>query len=466
MPGTRSMVVGTSMFPTRDRTRNNQFRTNTDEDMSCFSFIQKLAFVIAILTCSHSLSAQNVSMVEIERYEHSCFPLQWCSFSPGDNSVVFAGCDFKHMGHWNVGDEEAVITLPQTGSMWGMFMDMAWNRDSSVLLSILQSGSSSWVIQWNTETWEESRSLRMPDSYDIRAAAYTPDNSEVVLLGLFGIKVINANTGELLREIGDQNRYPQRGMDISPDGNRLVVVTDSGDVWMYDYSSGEKLWSVKRTFPVYIVQFSPDGSRVLLAGLEVENSKYFVEAVEYDAVNGNKLASYRGHTHAISSARYNRDGTRIVTACWDYTVRVWSTESEEEIASAQLEDPGQWAEFSEDGSRIVVADTTGVGVWELQLSSSVSNRVAGESASRLLNVHPNPVRGVLRVPFLLSESSDIRLTLVDERGTEVMELVAGHYDAGKHEAVAESFELPSGPYLVVLRSNAGDIDHRTITILR
>ncbi len=424
------------------------------------AFIRTSMLAVAILLFSWQLlSAQKADLVEIDRIDGLCSIMNWCAFDPDSNQIVLAGCRSKWVVRWEVGDIQYGLSVPDSAAiMNGSLGQFVFSRDSSFAVSQGARG-----IVWETSEWDDVRYL--PNLVGYTNAVITPDNSEIVMLTWFGIKVVDATTNEVVRDIGNQSIYAKRAMDISSDGNRLAVATDSGDVWMYDFHTGERLWSAKRTYPVYNVQFSPDGSMLLLAGLELDGVQPFSEAAEYDAVTGDKVVSFRGHTGSINSARYNRDGTLIVTTSSDSTARVWNTVTGDEIASLDFGEAARWAEFSKGGTRIVVAGGEGGGVWELQALTSVSEPVAGLEIRSELNVHPNPVRESMQIPIILSSASNVRLSIYDDQGKEVKTIASGVFEAGEHILSTNLRDIASGVYWVVLRSTAGNY-HKKISVIR
>jgi dipeptidyl aminopeptidase/acylaminoacyl peptidase len=71
--------------------------------------------------------------------------------------------------------------------------------------------------------------------------------------------------------------------------------------------------------------FSPDGSRIVTAS-------YDSTARIWDAASAKEIAVLRGHENAVTSAAFSPDGSRIVTASWDRTARIWDAASAREIA--------------------------------------------------------------------------------------------------------------------------------------
>jgi WD40 repeat protein len=82
--------------------------------------------------------------------------------------------------------------------------------------------------------------------------------------------------------------------------------------------------------------FSPDGTRVVTASWD--NT-----ARLWDAAAGKALATLAGHTDQVTSAAFSPDGTRVVTACGDHTAKIWQvfTTTQELIDYARSTVPRQ-----------------------------------------------------------------------------------------------------------------------------
>ena len=76
---------------------------------------------------------------------------------------------------------------------------------------------------------------------------------------------------------------------------------------------------------VYSAAFSPDGSRIVTASFDKT-------ARIWDAATGKEIAVLRGHEDDVNSAAFSPDGSRIVTASDDKTARIWDAASGKEIA--------------------------------------------------------------------------------------------------------------------------------------
>jgi tetratricopeptide (TPR) repeat protein len=112
--------------------------------------------------------------------------------------------------------------------------------------------------------------------------------------------------------------------------------------------------------------FSPDGTRIVTASWD--NT-----AKVWDAKNGTAILTLKGHTFPVSSATYSPDGRRIVTASYDKTAKVWDARTGAEILSLKGH-TGEVdsASFSPDGRRIVTAsyDKTAK-VWDARTGTEI-----------------------------------------------------------------------------------------------
>ena len=122
--------------------------------------------------------------------------------------------------------------------------------------------------------------------------------------------------------------------------------------------------------------FSPDGSRIVSAS-------YDKTVRIRNAATGECIRTLEGHTSYVRSASFSPDGSRIVSASLDGTVRIWDAATGECIRTLGHTDGVSSASFSPDGSRIVSAsyDKT-VRIW---------NAATGECI-RTLEGHARAVR--------------------------------------------------------------------------
>jgi WD40 repeat protein len=165
---------------------------------------------------------------------------------------------------------------------------------------------------------------------------------------------------------------------------------------------------------VYSVAYSPDGSRIASASWDMT-------VKVWDARSGTEIATLRGHTSAVASVAYSRDGARIATASDDQTVKVWDARSGTEIATLRGHtDAVTSVAYSPDGSRIASgSDDKTVKVWDARSGSEIAT----------LRGHTARVTSVVYSPDgsrIASGSYDQTVKVWDARsGTEIATL-RGH----------------------------------------
>ena len=80
--------------------------------------------------------------------------------------------------------------------------------------------------------------------------------------------------------------------------------------------------------PVWSAAFSPDGSRIVTASWDKT-------ARLWDAATGAPIGQAMKHEGPVKSAAFSPDGTRIVTASDDKTARLWDAATGAQIGAAQ-----------------------------------------------------------------------------------------------------------------------------------
>src|SRR5580658_814101 len=118
---------------------------------------------------------------------------------------------------------------------------------------------------------------------------------------------------------------------------------------------------------VYSAAYSPDGTRIVTAS-------YDKTARIWNAHTGAQLAILSGHGAGVASAAYSPDGLRVVTASFDRTARIWDAHTGAQLGV--LSGHGDFvlsAAYSPDGTRIVTtsADKT-ARIWDAQTGAQLT----------------------------------------------------------------------------------------------
>ena len=149
---------------------------------------------------------------------------------------------------------------------------------------------------------------------------------------------------------------PPYFLDLSKDGKTLVTCGQAGEVLTIDALTGKD----RAILPVgsvghstSLMQISPNGKVVATFTASPEPGGGSV--LFWDAFTGKKLTDLPGHSALIQDALFTPDGSRILTAGRDNTLRTWDPVSGREVAKVSLAAPEQLA-LSPDGRRLYASD--------------------------------------------------------------------------------------------------------------
>ena len=342
----------------------------------------------------------------------------------------------------------------------------------------LATGSADGTARvWDLK--DDGAAIRQLEGFHAKSfmARYSPDGELIAAAAGGSVRLWDAATGKLVRELSANEKRRVVSVTFSPTDYRLLAVgyggqADSSDVALWDIDAGTERTRLmgatdlpnfgadKHDGAVSALAFSPDG-KYLAAGFGDPN--WFVPASSpnplkvWDVATRRLTRRLNGHTGYCVSLDFSRDGTLLASGSRDGTAIVWSTETWKAMKALQNPDRGSnlsgfafyspsgrgmvdGVAFSPDGKTLAMASCRGnVHLWD----------VATGRPPETLNGHSSLVHAVVFSPHgrtLASGSSDqtVRLWNVGT-GRELMQLDPGSVARGEVRSLAFS---PDGRQLL------------------
>lgn len=164
-----------------------------------------------------------------------------------------------------------------------------------------------------------------------------------------------------------------RAVAFSPRGGLLASGDDKGRVMLSSVDGGEPK-ALRRhnketgkeepahDAEVRALAFSPDGSKLVTASND--------QTVRlWDAKTGALLKTLEGHSYNVLAAMFSHDGSKIASAGWDGRAGLWSASEGKSLQWLGHADPLMTAAFSSDDTRFATGSTGGVvQLWDLRSS--------------------------------------------------------------------------------------------------
>lgn len=246
---------------------------------------------------------------------------------------------------------------------------------------------------------------------------FSPDGERVLIAQQDGeVRLYDTRSGALcarpLRVAG------LRDAAFSPDGGAFVTVSQSGAATIWNSTNCLERRRLPSQSQLGSARFSPDGQRLVTAGNDGV-------ARVWDVHTGGLALTLKGHSDVVDFATFSHDGKLIATASHDNTVRVWDAQSGQRVGLPLQHDAAVTClAFSVDDRKLVTTC--------LDHKARVWETATGKRIPPDLN-HPDRVQSVSFSPdgrFILTGGMDgvARLWLVEGMQSPAANAVLRHSD--------------------------------------
>jgi WD40 repeat protein/serine/threonine protein kinase len=215
---------------------------------------------------------------------------------------------------------------------------------------------------------DDHASIGSPISHPSRVltGAFSKDLRFVATVGIdHVVRAWDSSSGQMLKEL--PAREPGYCVAFSPDSRVLVSGHFGAVALRWDTKSWELIDTLAHQLhsgPVFSVQYSGDGERILTGGADGM-------ARSWDADSGAALGSIRHSTGVV--AGLNPDSTVIITAGTDHNVRLWNASTHQPVGRPMAHQGFIFsARFSRDGRTLLTASADQTArLWDVRTGKQI-----------------------------------------------------------------------------------------------
>ena len=251
-----------------------------------------------------------------------------------------------------------------------------FNKINNQILSTAEDGIA---MIWNLKG---QKLFQITSNGNIREARFSPDGKYVFTYSdKFELSLWSAQDGHKLVQFGAVSDEMATA-EFSLDSKRLVT-THLQSVYVWDIPTGKLFRKIDQNNGVINARFDVNGTKIVTAG-------YDKVAMVWDLFTQEEIMDLDGQTFAPTQSDFSPDGSKIITTDEIGGCRIWNSATSQIIAMlVGHKDKITSTEYSKDGTRIITAsfDST-VKIWDAN-TAKVLATLSGHKKT-VFNAHLSP----------------------------------------------------------------------------
>lgn len=262
---------------------------------------------------------------------------------------------------------------------------VTFSKDGTTLLSSSRTGPSKL---WDIATGEVLRQLEFPTELD-RDKSFSADFAKVAMVTSDNtVKLWDLETNEH-RSLPQQNMRGAKRLLLSPDGNTLALASKSRvQLWdMESFTLVSTLDDYQTPSGDQTIAFSPDGERLITA---CEDESLQVFSTKLWDRKGKLISTFSGHDSPVLAVACAADGSLLASGSWG-DIKLWDTRSGRLMRTLKgYTDAVTALAFLPDRTRLVSGGVDGVvKLWDVSTGDEIIALDGHRSTVSGLTISPN-----------------------------------------------------------------------------
>ncbi len=333
------------------------------------------------------------------------------SFSPKGKHVASVSSNFQEFSDIHIWDIDSGDKIHTLEGLKSMAHGMEFSPDGNLIATC----SSDRILIWDVKTGTIKHTLRTSEEHKYELN-FSHDGRYLAAGVGDVVEIWNVETGQTYK-ILTGHEDDVRDVEFSPDGKSLASSSFDHTVKIWDFDTGVCIKTLEYRDWSMSLAYSPNG-QVLSIGIENDIHRW-------NTILEREEAPLLGHTQDVRNLIYSVDGTFLISASNDSSIRIWNSAIPHSVKldgnpSMLSYNSIDHMKFSTDGKTIVTRefDTPEIKVWNTKTGTQLFKLVHDQVPSEMI-ISPND-------KYLASGTFDNEVYLWDLESGLLMHRLTGH----------------------------------------